>query len=51
VKETVKSQVFSKSTRTDLVSKEEKIKPGPGQYDQVKEFGKDSYAASIRGRP
>lgn len=45
VKETIKTQVFSKTSRQDIVTKDERLKPGPGNYDNLKEFGKDAKAA------
>lgn len=51
VKERVVSYKISNSQRPDIVSKEDRKKVGPGEYDSPIRIGKDAPAASIRGRP
>lgn len=43
---------MSKTTRTNIVSKEEQNKPGPGVYNNKhKTIGTDSQKVTFRGRP
>ncbi|CDW79521.1 UNKNOWN [Stylonychia lemnae] len=40
-----------RTERSQMVSKEEIQKPGPGQYQSTKNFGDDAKSVQIRGRP
>ncbi len=51
MKERVVSYKISTSQRPDIVSKEDRKKIGPGEYESPIRIGKDAPAASIRGRP
>jgi hypothetical protein len=41
-KDTIPATIISKSKRGDIVSRESIEKPGPGNYYNEKEFGKDA---------
>ena len=48
---TITYKMDSRSTRTDLVSKQAREAPGPGNYEKHDEFGKNAKSYTIRGKP
>lgn len=43
-------KIDSSSKRSEIVTKEMRNAPGPGEYDSPKRFGHDAQSVTIRGR-